>query len=124
VRELAAEEPDAIHLLAELAPRPAPLPAYAMIYWNAFAALQFDRAYVALSEVVVGEGGIPIVASRVVEQPITFLAIDRYAERFGLIGEPYARFCRLLRAMDDEYRRVRENTRNGIVDQSENEDED
>ncbi len=35
--------------------------------------------------------------------PISFLAMDRYAIRYGITGDEFERFCLLIRAMDGEY---------------------
>lgn len=92
--------------LAEIPAPPAPLPAYAISYWNAFNALRHDRQVVAVPEMVAGPGGVPVVTARIEEQAIPFTAIDRYAARHGISGERYVRFERLIFALDDEYRAV------------------
>lgn len=92
-------------LLADIPPPPAPLPAYALTYWDAFNALRHDREHVVVPEMVTANG-VPVVSGRIVEQPITFAAIDRYAARHGLAGKWFARLFRLVTALDDEYRTV------------------
>lgn len=92
--------------LAEIPPPPPPLPAYASTYWRAWNALRYDRAQVTLTETIAGPNGVPLSTSRVIEQPITFAAIDRYAVRYGIEGGAFTRLFRLVSAMDDEYRNV------------------
>lgn len=59
-----------------------------LIVWRAFWALTNDRQFGALG----GCGYIP------------FMAIDRYAERYGISGvDEFERFQTLLRQMDDAY---------------------
>jgi hypothetical protein len=36
--------------------------------------------------------------------PIPWLSIDRYASRYGLIGDDFDRLCNLIQAMDGAYR--------------------
>lgn len=56
-------------------------------YWRAWRALRFDRPYGALG----GEG------------PISFLAIDAYARRYGFEGRDFEMLAILIGAMDAEY---------------------
>lgn len=56
-------------------------------YWRAFEALRYDRQYGAF-------GG---------ESPIGFVAIDAYARRYGIDGDAFDRFMRLVNAIDDEW---------------------
>jgi hypothetical protein len=60
-------------------------------YWRAFEALRYDRQYGAL-------GG---------ESPISFLAIDAYARRYGIESDAFDRFLRLVNAIDDEWMKWR-----------------
>ncbi|WP_443136519.1 phage tail assembly chaperone [Methylobacterium sp. Leaf106] len=65
------------------------LPEHLIFAWDAFWRLSGDR------QLGFGSPG-----------PIQFASIDRYAERFGILAtEEFDRFCRLVRAMDDEWRR-------------------
>jgi hypothetical protein len=50
--------------------------------------LRFDRQYGAM-------GG---------EMPISFLALDTYARRYGIEGEAFDRFLTFMTAIDDEWR--------------------
>jgi len=72
-----------------LAQRPE-VPQHLAMVWSAFFLLSGDRS--------IGFEG---------PGPIPFLAIDRYAERFGLTGDAdeFERFVELIRAMDAEYRK-------------------
>lgn len=56
-------------------------------YWRAFDLLRYDRQYGAW-------GG---------ESPISFVAIDAYARRYGIDGEAFDRFVSLINAVDDEW---------------------
>ena len=72
--------------------------------WRAFWDLNGDRT--------VGFGGVG---------PVPFLAIDRYAERFGMIGaEPFEEFFMLIKAMDGELLHASKNSaaRRAASDQS------
>lgn len=61
--------------------------AWHAFYVRAWEALRFDRQYFAF-------GG---------ETPISFMALDAYARRYGLEGEAFERFVAFLTAMDDEW---------------------
>lgn len=54
---------------------------------RAWQALRFDRQYFAF-------GG---------ETPISFLALDRYARRYGIEGEAFDRFLAFMDAIDSEW---------------------
>lgn len=54
---------------------------------RAWQALRFDRQYFAF-------GG---------ETPISFLALDRYAQRYGIEGEAFDRFLAFMTEIDDEW---------------------
>jgi len=54
---------------------------------RAWQALRFDRQYFAF-------GG---------ETPISFMALDRYAQRYGIEGEAFDRFLAFMDAIDDEW---------------------
>jgi hypothetical protein len=56
-------------------------------YWRAWEALRFDRQYGAM-------GG---------ESPISFLAYDSYARRYGIEGEAFDRFHAFMTAIDTEW---------------------
>lgn len=56
-------------------------------YVRAFEVLRFDRQYGAM-------GG---------QTPISFLAVDAYAKRYGINGEPFDRFLHFLTAIDAEW---------------------
>lgn len=56
-------------------------------YWQAWEALRFDRQYGAM-------GG---------EFPISFIAYDTYARRYGLEGEAFERFHAFMTAIDMEW---------------------
>jgi hypothetical protein len=56
-----------------------------MFEWDAFAALSTDRP------VGLDRGAIP------------WSSIDRYARRFGIEGDAFERFARLIRSMDAAY---------------------
>ncbi len=59
-----------------------------IVVWRAFLALRGDRQ--------IGFGGVGA---------IPFLAIDRYAQRYGITGaDQFDRFLTLIMAMDDAYR--------------------
>ena len=64
-----------------------PLKRHLLIVWEAFFALSGDR-----------QMGMSI-------GPIPFMAIDRYAARFGIAGEEFERFHALLTAMDAVHQR-------------------
>jgi hypothetical protein len=40
--------------------------------------------------------------------PIPWLAIDRFASRYGLIGDDFDRLCELIQAMDAAFRNYHE----------------
>ena len=63
------------------------VPAHAGTVWRAWHALRHDRQYGAF-------GG---------QSQISFLAIDRYATRYGIEGVEFEIFHSLLGAMEDEY---------------------
>lgn len=90
-------------LLEEAGPPPA-LPLYASGYYEAFRALQHDRAVATRTVTVAGPQGAPFTQSILVERPIAFAAIDRYARRYGIEGDAFARLVRIIRKMDDVYR--------------------
>ena len=54
--------------------------------WEAFWALSTDRM------IAMSEGAIP------------WSSIDRYGQRFGIVGDEFERLSRLIRAMDVAYR--------------------
>lgn len=54
---------------------------------RAWQALRFDRQYFAF-------GG---------ETPINFMALDRYAQRYGIEGEAFERFLAFMDAIDNEW---------------------
>jgi hypothetical protein len=54
---------------------------------QAWQTLRYDRQYFAF-------GG---------ETPISFLALDRYAQRYGIEGEAFDRFLAFMEALDDEW---------------------
>lgn len=56
-------------------------------YWRAWSALRFDRPYGAM-------GG---------EMPVSFLALDAYARRYGIEGEAFDRFHKFMTAIDGEW---------------------
>lgn len=88
LRQVAEEEGDAEYL-ASLAVQPddAEIPAWAATYWRAWHALKFDRQYGAF-------GG---------ETPISFVAIDAYARRYGIRDVEFETFLAYLGALDTEY---------------------
>lgn len=61
--------------------------AWHSFYMRAWQALRFDRQYFAF-------GG---------ETPISFLALDRYAQRYGIEGEAFDRFLAFMTEIDDEW---------------------
>ncbi|NEV75464.1 hypothetical protein DYI24_00010 [Rhodopseudomonas sp. BR0C11] len=63
------------------------MPEWCGTVWRAWHALRFDRHYGAF-------GG---------QTQISFLAIDRYAARYGISGTEFETFFALICAMDDEY---------------------
>ena len=68
-------------------PEAAPQPGHDL-FWRAWEALRNDRQYT--------QTGIPL--------PITFMAIDAYADRNRIDGQMFDTLHTLLRAMDDEWR--------------------
>lgn len=56
-------------------------------YWQAWEVLRFDRHYGAM-------GG---------QMPISFMALDAYARRYGIIGEPFDRFIVFMSVIDTEW---------------------
>lgn len=56
-------------------------------YLHAWEVLRFDRQYGAF-------GG---------ETPISFMALDAYARRYGIEGEAFDRFLSFMTALDDEW---------------------
>ncbi len=61
---------------------------------RAWQALRFDRQYFAF-------GG---------ETPISFMALDGYARRYGIEGEAFERFLAFMTALDDEWQEYRAQT--------------
>ncbi len=68
-------------------PEAAPQPGHEM-YWQAWEAVQHDRQYT--------QTGIPL--------PISFMAIDAYADRRRIDGQMFDTLHTLLRVLDDEWR--------------------
>lgn len=56
-------------------------------YWQAWEALRFDRHYGAM-------GG---------QMPISFMALDAYARRYGIAGEAFDRFLVFMGVIDTEW---------------------
>jgi hypothetical protein len=61
--------------------------AWHAFYLRAWQVLRFDRQYGAF-------GG---------ETPISFMALDGYARRYGIEGEAFERFLAFMTALDDEW---------------------
>jgi hypothetical protein len=61
--------------------------AWHAFYLRAWSVLRFDRQYGAF-------GG---------ETPISFMALDGYARRYGIEGEAFERFLAFMTALDDEW---------------------
>lgn len=88
LKKLASEYPGEIAPTAIPKPPPDAAPElWHDFYWRAFEALRYDRQYGAF-------GG---------ESPISFLAIDAYARRYGIDGEGFDRFLSLVNAVDDTW---------------------
>lgn len=86
--EVAEEEGDAEYLAAHAQrPEDAEVKESFEVYWRAWHALRFDRQYGAF-------GG---------ETPISFVALDAYARRYGITDIQFETFIALLGAMDNEY---------------------
>lgn len=86
--ELRKEYPDEV--IAEKIPRrpdDAREEPWHQFYWRAWGVLQFDRQYL--------DGGG--------ELPITFVAYDTFARRYGIEGEAFDRFHRFMTAIDTEW---------------------
>lgn len=92
-------------MLAEAGPAPE-LPGYARSYFEAFRVLQHDRDFATEFRMVVGPQGVPITQSIMVELPIAFAALDRYARRYRIEGERFDRLVRVVRKMDETFRAV------------------
>lgn len=73
---------------------------------RAFNALRDDRSYTTAFRVIGSPHGMPIVTSEILEMPIAFSALDRYAQRHGISVAAFPTFVRLITALDDEYRAV------------------
>lgn len=85
---LAESDPDAAFLKAKtIPPDDATVPEWAGATWRAFWRLQFDRQITGM--------GPPA--------PIAFATIDAYARRYGIVGEDFEVFHRLIVAMDGEF---------------------
>lgn len=87
MRELAAAHPEKAWLQPHVVDPPRE-ELWHGAYWQAWYALRYDRAYV-------GQMGI--------EMPISFLAVDRYAQRNGIDGEAFERLQYFLTVIDDTY---------------------
>lgn len=51
-----------------------------------------------------------------IEQPISFMAIDAYARRFGIDGEAFSHLLRFVSIIDIEFLTVRESERNKALE--------
>lgn len=68
-------------------PQEAKAEAWHAFYMQAWQTLRHDRQYFAF-------GG---------ETPISFMALDRYAQRYGIEGEAFERFLAFMDAIDEEW---------------------
>jgi hypothetical protein len=88
VREVAAAHPEKTWLKPHVVEPPKP-EIWQDYYWEAWQLLRYDRPYV-------GQFGI--------EMPISYLAVDRYAERNGIDGEAFDHLLYFINLIDDVFR--------------------
>ncbi|MBN9242429.1 MAG: hypothetical protein J0I98_06515 [Mesorhizobium sp.] len=88
IAKLAAEFPDEFPPgTVPVRPAEAKTEAWHAFYLRAWQALRFDRQYFAF-------GG---------QTPISFMALDGYARRYGIEGEAFERFLAFMNQIDDEW---------------------
>lgn len=84
-----------------------------------------DRDYLSQTQLLPSAPGAPPLMQIVnTPRPIEWLTLDAYAARAGLAGEDYQLFLRVLRALDDEYLKVKAELAAGISDDDDDDDDD